>query len=144
MALRIRLSCRAAALPAAAAHPGSGGPRHAPLGVGRDPGRGAHRRAAGRGGAGAAESLRRGRRGARRAQTGCAHMTIWETEPNAEVAARLAAQERELVRLREEGERWRRAAGAQPVRDDVEFTSVSGRAVEPVYTPLDLVSPAEL
>ena len=43
-------------------------------------------------------------------------MTIWETEPNAEVAARLAAQERELVRLREEVERWRRAAGAQPVR----------------------------
>jgi methylmalonyl-CoA mutase, N-terminal domain len=71
-------------------------------------------------------------------------MTIWETEPNAEVAARLAAQERELVRLREEVERWRRAAGAQPVRDDVEFTSVSGRAVEPVYTPLDLVSAAEL
>jgi methylmalonyl-CoA mutase, N-terminal domain len=71
-------------------------------------------------------------------------MTIWETEPNAEVAARLAAQERELVRLREEVERWRRAAGARPVRDDVEFTSVSGRAVEPVYTPLDLVSAAEL
>ena len=71
-------------------------------------------------------------------------MTIWETEPNAEVAARLAAQERELVRLREEVERWRRAASVQPVRDDVEFTSVSGRAVEPVYTPLDVVSPAEL
>jgi methylmalonyl-CoA mutase, N-terminal domain len=71
-------------------------------------------------------------------------MTIWETEPNAEVAARLAAQERELVRLREEVERWRRAAGAQPVRGDVEFTSVSGRAVEPVYTPLDIASAAEL
>jgi methylmalonyl-CoA mutase, N-terminal domain len=71
-------------------------------------------------------------------------MTIWETEPNPEVAARLAAQERELVRLREEVERWRRAAGAQPVRTDVEFTSVSGRAVEPVYTPLDLLSPAEV
>ena len=71
-------------------------------------------------------------------------MTIWETEPNPEVAARLAAQERELVRLREEVERWRRAAGAQPVRTDVEFTSVSGRAVEPVYTPLDVLSPAEV
>ena len=71
-------------------------------------------------------------------------MTIWETEPNPEVAARLAAQERELVRLREEVERWRRAAGAQPVRSDVEFTSVSGRAVEPVYTPLDIASAAEL
>ena len=71
-------------------------------------------------------------------------MTIWETEPNAEVAARLAAQERELVRLREEVERWRRAAGAQSVRSDVEFTSVSGRAVEPVYTPLDVASAAEL
>jgi methylmalonyl-CoA mutase N-terminal domain/subunit len=71
-------------------------------------------------------------------------MTIWETEPNAEVAARLAAQERELVRLRDEVERWRRAAAAQPVRTDVEFTSVSGRAVEPVYTPLDLTGGAEL
>jgi methylmalonyl-CoA mutase, N-terminal domain len=71
-------------------------------------------------------------------------MTIWETEPNAEVAARLAAQERELVRLREEVERWRRAAGAQSARSDVEFTSVSGRAVEPVYTPLDVASAAEL
>jgi methylmalonyl-CoA mutase, N-terminal domain len=71
-------------------------------------------------------------------------MTIWETEPNPEVAARLAAQERELVRLREEVERWRRAAAAQPVRTDVEFTSVSGRAVEPVYTPLDVGSGAEL
>jgi methylmalonyl-CoA mutase N-terminal domain/subunit len=71
-------------------------------------------------------------------------MTIWETERNAEVAARLAAQERELVRLREEVERWRRAAAAQPVRTDVEFTSVSGRAVEPVYTPLDVPGDAEL
>ena len=71
-------------------------------------------------------------------------MTIWETEPDPEVAARLAAQERELVRLREEVERWRRAAAAQPVRTDVEFTSVSGRAVEPVYTPLDLAAGAEL
>jgi methylmalonyl-CoA mutase N-terminal domain/subunit len=71
-------------------------------------------------------------------------MTIWETEPNAEVAARLAAQERELVRLRDEVARWRRAAAAQPVRTDVEFTSVSGRAVEPVYTPLDLAGGAEL
>jgi methylmalonyl-CoA mutase N-terminal domain/subunit len=71
-------------------------------------------------------------------------MTIWETEPNPEVAARLAAQERELVRLREEVERWRRAAAGQPVRTEVEFTSVSGRSVEPVYTPLDVASPAEL
>jgi methylmalonyl-CoA mutase N-terminal domain/subunit len=71
-------------------------------------------------------------------------MTIWETEPDAEVAARLAAQERELVRLRDEVARWRQAAAAQPVRTDVEFTSVSGRAVEPVYTPLDLAGGAEL
>jgi methylmalonyl-CoA mutase, N-terminal domain len=71
-------------------------------------------------------------------------MTIWDTEPNPEVAARLAAQERELVRLREEVERWRRAAAAQAVRTDVEFTSVSGRAVEPVYTPLDVPGGAEL
>jgi methylmalonyl-CoA mutase N-terminal domain/subunit len=71
-------------------------------------------------------------------------MTIWGTEPNAEVAAKLAAQERELARLREEVERWRRAAATQSVRTDVEFTSVSGRAVEPVYTPLDVPGGAEL
>jgi methylmalonyl-CoA mutase N-terminal domain/subunit len=46
--------------------------------------------------------------------------------------------EREIERLRAEVAAWRAQAAALPVRDDVEFTSVSGRDVEPLYTPLDL------
>jgi methylmalonyl-CoA mutase N-terminal domain/subunit len=50
---------------------------------------------------------------------------------------RLEEQERELERLREELRAWREQYGALPLREDVAFTSVSGREVEPVYTPLD-------
>jgi len=44
----------------------------------------------------------------------------------------------ELERLREEVARWRAAYGRLPLRDGVEFSSVSGQEVEPVYSPLDL------
>ncbi|HEX7025352.1 MAG TPA: methylmalonyl-CoA mutase family protein, partial [Gemmatimonadales bacterium] len=44
----------------------------------------------------------------------------------------------EMERLRAEVAAWRAAYGRLPLRPDVEFTSVSGRPVEPVYTPLDL------
>ena len=44
----------------------------------------------------------------------------------------------ELARLRAEVAAWRDAYGKLPLRDGVEFTSVSGREVEPVYTPLDV------
>jgi methylmalonyl-CoA mutase N-terminal domain/subunit len=54
----------------------------------------------------------------------------------------------ELERLRKEVARWRAAYGRLPIRDGVEFTSVSGQEVEPVYSPLDLEhrlgDPAEL
>ncbi|HMU60393.1 MAG TPA: methylmalonyl-CoA mutase family protein [Gemmatimonadales bacterium] len=50
----------------------------------------------------------------------------------------LAAQARELAALRSEVAAWRERFGKLPLRDDSDFTSVSGRAVEPVYTPLDL------
>ncbi len=54
----------------------------------------------------------------------------------------------ELARLRAEVAAWRARAGALPVREDGEFSSVSGREVEPVYTPLDFPgngdSPIEL
>ncbi|MGH7562241.1 MAG: acyl-CoA mutase large subunit family protein [Gemmatimonadales bacterium] len=43
----------------------------------------------------------------------------------------------ELERLRAEVAAWRAAYGALPLRDNVEFTSVSGREVEPIYTALD-------
>jgi methylmalonyl-CoA mutase, N-terminal domain len=47
-------------------------------------------------------------------------------------------QEHELERLRAEVAAWRAQAAALPVRDDANLSSVSGRSVEPVYTPLDL------
>jgi methylmalonyl-CoA mutase N-terminal domain/subunit len=65
-------------------------------------------------------------------------MTGWGTDVSSDLAARLAAQERELERLRAEVAAWRAAAAAEPVREDAELTSVSGRTVEPVYTTLDL------
>jgi methylmalonyl-CoA mutase N-terminal domain/subunit len=65
-------------------------------------------------------------------------MTTWEAEVNSELAARLAEQEREIARLRAQVAAWRALAGKLPLRDDASFTTVSGRVVEPVYTPLDL------
>ena len=54
-------------------------------------------------------------------------MTTWGTE-----------LEREVERLRAEVAAWRALAAGLPVRDDAEFSSVSGREVEALYTPLDL------
>ncbi|HYF39322.1 MAG TPA: methylmalonyl-CoA mutase family protein, partial [Gemmatimonadales bacterium] len=51
---------------------------------------------------------------------------------------RLSEYEVELERLRAEVAAWRARAEALPIRDDVDFTSVSGRGVEPAYTALDL------
>jgi methylmalonyl-CoA mutase N-terminal domain/subunit len=50
----------------------------------------------------------------------------------------MTARDDELARLREEVAQWRAAYGRLPLRDGVEFTSVSGQEVEPVYSPLDL------
>ncbi|HEU5040911.1 MAG TPA: methylmalonyl-CoA mutase family protein, partial [Gemmatimonadales bacterium] len=61
-------------------------------------------------------------------------MTVWGTDVNAELAARLAAREREVEQLKAQLAAWRAAAAGEPVRKEVDFTSVSGRAVEPVYT----------
>jgi methylmalonyl-CoA mutase N-terminal domain/subunit len=46
--------------------------------------------------------------------------------------------EREIERLRAEVAAWRAKAAALPRRTDAEFITVSGREVEPMYTPLDL------
>jgi methylmalonyl-CoA mutase, N-terminal domain len=54
-------------------------------------------------------------------------MTTWGTE-----------LEREVERLRAEVAAWRAKAAGLPLRTDADFTSVSGREIEPVYTPLDL------
>ena len=54
------------------------------------------------------------------------------------MAERLETQERELEELRSELRAWREQVAKLPMREDVDFTSVSGRNVEPVYTALDL------
>ena len=54
------------------------------------------------------------------------------------MADRLETQERELEELRAELRAWREQVAKLPMREDVDFTSVSGRNVEPVYTALDL------
>ncbi len=58
-------------------------------------------------------------------------------------AERRAERERELERLRAEVAAWRRWAATLPHRDDTDFTTVSGRTVESVYTPADLAPAAE-
>ena len=50
----------------------------------------------------------------------------------------MSARDGELERLRAEVAAWREIYGRLPLRPGVEFTSVSGQPVEPVYTPLDL------
>ena len=60
------------------------------------------------------------------------------TASRQELAERLAERERELAALRAEVDAWRERSGRLPVRDDSDFTSVSGVPVEPLYTPLDL------
>jgi methylmalonyl-CoA mutase, N-terminal domain len=66
-------------------------------------------------------------------------MTTWEVPagPEQTDAERLREQERELERLRAEVAAWRARALREPLRDDADFTTVSGRDVELVYTPVD-------
>jgi methylmalonyl-CoA mutase, N-terminal domain len=66
-------------------------------------------------------------------------MTPWEPDlAMRQLIERVGEQERELDQLRAELRAWREEVARLPVRDDAEFISVSGRAPEPVYTPLDL------
>ena len=66
-------------------------------------------------------------------------MSSWEEDlAMRQLLDRMDNQERELERLRAEVKSWRDQAAALPVREDVDFSSVSGRGVEPLYTPLDL------
>ena len=43
----------------------------------------------------------------------------------------------QLKELEERLEDWERKVASSPVREDSDFTTVSGRAVQPLYTPLD-------
>ncbi|HEX5385941.1 MAG TPA: methylmalonyl-CoA mutase family protein [Gemmatimonadales bacterium] len=63
-------------------------------------------------------------------------MTTWHIESGEQRAA-------ELERLRAEVSAWRAAAARQPLRTDADFTTVSGREVESVYTPVDLAEPTD-
>jgi methylmalonyl-CoA mutase N-terminal domain/subunit len=65
-------------------------------------------------------------------------MTTWNLDSDRRATERLAEQERELERLRAEVRAWRERVAALPVRDDAVLTTVSGRALEPVYTAGDL------
>ncbi len=60
-------------------------------------------------------------------------------ESKAGLASRIAEREAELVALKRELAAWRAEFGRLPLRRDGNFTSISGRSVEPVYTPVDLV-----
>ena len=53
---------------------------------------------------------------------------------------RLALQEDELARLRQELAAWKAKVAALPHRSDSDFSTISGRALEPVYTPLDVAT----
>ncbi len=66
-------------------------------------------------------------------------MTTFEADlAMRQLVERLERQERELEQLRAELRAWREAYARMPLRSEVDFTSVSGRSVEPVYTALDL------
>ena len=54
--------------------------------------------------------------------------------------AELARKDRELERLRAEVAEWRRVAGKMAVRQDSDFTTISGHLVDPLYTALDLAA----
>jgi methylmalonyl-CoA mutase N-terminal domain/subunit len=69
-------------------------------------------------------------------------MSFGETDLALDQAQRLVAQEKELEQLREEVRLWREKMEKLSLRTDSDFTSVSGRSVEPLYTSLDL--PADL
>ncbi len=57
---------------------------------------------------------------------------------------RLAAREAELAQLRREVAEWRARMARLPHRDDSDFTSLSGRDLEPVYTAADAAGAPEM
>ena len=64
-------------------------------------------------------------------------MTEQDKAPPGELAKRLEEKEREIRELRERLARWEEAWEAVPKRDDTLFTSISGREIRPLYTPVD-------
>jgi len=66
-------------------------------------------------------------------------MTTWNLDSDRRDTERPTERERELERLRAEVQAWRARIAGLPVRADADFTTVSARTLEPVYTPVDLV-----
>ena len=66
-------------------------------------------------------------------------MTTWDVPAagGQADAERLRDRDREIERLRAEVAAWRARALREPLRDDTDFTTVSGREVELVYTAAD-------
>ncbi len=60
-----------------------------------------------------------------------------ETLTPSELAEKLAEREEEILKLKEELAQWKEAWGEIPKREDAIFSSISGREIEPLYTPLD-------
>jgi methylmalonyl-CoA mutase, N-terminal domain len=65
-------------------------------------------------------------------------MSERENPTLSELEERLAERDREMERLRGELRAWEEAWARVSKRDDSLFTSISGREVKPLYTPLDL------
>ncbi|MGH7524434.1 MAG: acyl-CoA mutase large subunit family protein [Gemmatimonadales bacterium] len=60
--------------------------------------------------------------------------------PHEVLLERVAMQEEELIRLREEVAKWKARVAAMPLRTDSDFTTISGRPLEAAYTPLDVAT----
>jgi len=62
---------------------------------------------------------------------------VLDTEAAADLQAEVERRRAELAELEERLRSWTAAYEATPKRDDTDFTTVSGRQVRPLYTPLD-------
>jgi methylmalonyl-CoA mutase, N-terminal domain len=56
-----------------------------------------------------------------------------------DLEAEIRRKETELAELRTRLAAWEAAAASTPVRDEAPFTTISGREIRPLYTPLDRV-----
>ncbi len=65
-------------------------------------------------------------------------MNSWDGGTGGGSAERLEAQAREIEELRAELKAWHELVARLPVREGVDFSTVSGREVRPLYTALDL------
>ena len=56
----------------------------------------------------------------------------------AELQDQLSEKDEEIKKLRAELEEWEKTWRETPKRDDILFTSISGREIQPLYSPVDL------